>query len=95
LFSSSSWAIKVRDQLIGWDKKDREQRLNLVLNNSRFLIFPWVKVKNLASKILSIVPAQLVSDWQSLYNYKPVLLETYVDSSRFKGICYQAANWQY
>lgn len=94
LFSSSSWAIEARDKWIGWKKKDREQRLNLVLNNSRFLIFPWVKVRNLASKILSIIPDQLTQDWQKIYNYKPVLLETYVDA-HFEGTCYKAANWSY
>ena len=70
-----------------------EQRLKRIVNNSRFLILPWVRVKGLASKILSHSARQLPEDWERLYGYKPLLLETLVQEGRFSGTCYRAANW--
>ena len=93
LFSASVWHLADRDQWIGWDRKDREKRLNLVVNNSRFLIFPWVNVPNLASKALSMATRQIRDDWQTAHAYRPVLIETFVDASKYPGTCYQAANW--
>jgi hypothetical protein len=93
LFSASVWHLRDRDQWIGWEKKDREKRLNLVINNNRFLIFPWVNVSNLASKTLSIVTRRLPQDWQAAHGYRPVLIETFVDPRQYSGACYQAANW--
>lgn len=93
LFSASAWALAERDAWIGWSKEDRSQRLHLIVNNTRFLIFPWVQVKNLASKALSLSAKQVCLDWQERYGFKPVLLETFVDVERYKGTCYQAANW--
>ncbi len=75
------------------DKKTREKNLHLVVNNARFLILPWVQSKNLASRILSLVSKQIASDWEERYNYRPVLLETFVEKKRFYGTCYKAANW--
>ncbi len=83
-----------RDQWIGWSKSDREKRLNLVINNTRFLLFPWVKVPNLASKALSMLTRQIQDDWQAVHATRPVLIETFVDDSRYSGACYQASNWQ-
>ena len=94
LFSGAVWHLADRDHWIGWDKQDREKRLNLVINNTRFLIFPWVNVPNLASKALSIVTRQIQDDWQAAHAYRPVLIETFVDDSRYSGACYQASNWQ-
>lgn len=93
LFSASSWALAERDKWIGWNKEDRSQRLNYIINNSRFLIFPWVNVKNLASKALSLAARQVSLDWQKRYGFKPVLLETFVDLKLYQGTCYKAANW--
>lgn len=93
LFSASSWALAERDKWIGWDKEARSQRLHLIVNNSRFLIFPWVKVKNLASKVLSLAARQVSVDWRERYGFEPVLLETFVDVELYQGTCYQAANW--
>jgi hypothetical protein len=95
LFSASAWALSARDQWIGWTKDDRSRRLHLVLNNTRFLIFPWVNVKNLASKSLSMAIKRICPDWQERYNYQPVLLETFVDTEKYQGTCYRAANWVY
>lgn len=94
-FSASSWALSSRDEWIGWKVQDRKQRLHLIVNNSRFLILPWVTVKNLASKVLSLAIKQLQEDWLREYCYAPVLLETFVDTSHFAGTCYKASNWIY
>ena len=94
-FSASSWALKRRDEWIEWKVDDRKARLNLIVNNSRFLIFPWVKIRNLASKALSLAVQQIQEDWLREYCYAPVLLETFVDLEHFKGTCYKAANWTY
>jgi hypothetical protein len=94
-FSASAWALRPRDEWIGWNVQDRKQRLHLIVNNSRFLILPWVNVKNLASKVLSLAIKQLQEDWLREYCYAPVLLETFVDTSHFAGTCYKASNWLY
>ena len=96
LFSASSaWALSARDKWIGWEKKRREKLLHLILSNNRFLIFPWVKVTNLASHALSLATKQIKDDWLELYKYSPVLVETFVDTSKYSGTCYIAANWQH
>jgi hypothetical protein len=94
-FGDAVLQLKTRDQWIGWDNKTREANLHLVINNVRFLILPWVKIKNLASKILSISVKIVPKDWQSFFVYKPVLIETFVDRKRFFGTSYKAANWIY
>ena len=93
LFAASAWALADRDRWIGWSEADRSQRLHLIVNNTRFLIFPWVKIKNLASRALSLAVKRIRSDWQERYGYKPVLLETFVDLEKYQGSCYKAANW--
>jgi hypothetical protein len=94
-FGASAWKIAPRDWFIGWSSEHREANLHLIVNNSRFLILPWVCSKNLASKVLASVSNRLAGDWQERYNYKPVLLETFVEKKRFAGTCYKAANWQH
>ncbi len=93
LWSSAAWKMAVRDRWIGWSNERRAQNLPWVINNSRFLILPWVRVKGLASKILSHCVHQLPGDWQLRYGCRPLLLETLVDAARFRGTCYRAANW--
>jgi len=93
LFSASAWALAERDQWIGWTEADRSQRLNLIVNNTRFLILPWVQVKNLASHVLAMAAKQIPADWRKQYGYAPVLLETFVDIEHYRGTCYRAANW--
>jgi len=92
-FSASAWALKERDAWIGWTREDREQRLHLVINNSRYLIFPWVRIANLASHALALAARQVQCDYLRIYNYEPVLLETFVDTERYLGTCYKAAGW--
>ncbi len=94
-FSASAWSLADRDQWIGWTQEDRKVRLHLIVNNSRFLIFPGVHIRNLASKALSLAVKQIQQDWLREYCYAPVLLETFVDTEHFKGTCYKASNWIY
>jgi hypothetical protein len=94
LWSSPAWKMAARDSWIGWTNEERRRNLQLIVNNSRFLILPWVQVRNLASTILSLCARQLPEDRERLYGYRPLLLETLVDS-KFCGTSYQAANWTY
>lgn len=94
-YGASAWNVQVREDFIGWSRQIREQNLYLIVNNSRFLILPWIKSRNLASKVLSIVAKRLPTDWEQRYKYRPVMLETFVEKKRFKGTCYKAANWIY
>jgi hypothetical protein len=92
-FSSPAWKMAPRDRWIGWSDPARKANLQKIINNSRFLILPWVEVKNLASSALSQAASSVVEDWQRCYGCRPVLMETLVDRSRFAGTCYRAANW--
>ena len=94
-FGAAAWKTLPRDNFIGWNHDQRQKRLHLIVNNARFLILPWVNSKNLASKLLAMVAKRIPEDWSRLYSYKPVLLETFVESHRFHGTCYKAANWIY
>ena len=94
LFSASSWALAPREEWIDWTSEQKKTRLHLIVNNSRFLLFPWVRVKNLASRALSMAARQIQSDWLTEYCYAPVLLETFVDAP-YKGTSYKASNWLY
>lgn len=92
-FGASAWKLAARESFIGWQPPERLKNLQLVVNNARFLILPWVRSLGLASKILSKVAGQLPHDWHQRYGYRPVLLETFVESQRHRGTCYKAANW--
>ncbi|MHC4178288.1 MAG: DUF4338 domain-containing protein [Planctomycetota bacterium] len=92
-FGASAWKVAPRDRWIGWSAEERRRNLHLVVNNARYLILPWIRSPNLASRILAGVARQLPRDWESRYHYQPVLLETFVERERFRGTCYRAANW--
>jgi hypothetical protein len=92
-WSSAAWKMAARDRWIGWSAEQRARNLPFIVNHSRFLLLPWVRVKGLASKILGHCARQLPDDWQRLYGYRPLLLETLVEEERFRGTCYRAANW--
>jgi hypothetical protein len=94
-FSASAWRVRCRDEFIGWSEDARKHTLQLVVNNSRFLILPMVKVPGLASHVLGQCCNRLADDWQARYSYRPVLLETFIERGRYTGACYRAANWQY
>jgi hypothetical protein len=92
-WGSAAWSVKSREAFIGWDKKTKDNNLHFVANNTRFLILPWVSVKFLASKLLSLNARRISDDWLKIYNQPLYLLETFVEQDRFKGTCYKAANW--
>jgi hypothetical protein len=94
-FGASAWKTQPRDEFIGWTREQRERRLHLIVNNARFLILPWIRCRNLASRVLALISRRLPEDWQARYAYRPVLLETFVEKPRFAGTCYKAANWHY
>lgn len=92
-FGAAAWQTAPRDRFIGWSQEQRNKNLHLIINNARFLILPWVRSHNLASMILAKAAKTLPDHWQSVYNVRPVLLETFVEKPRFQGTCYRAANW--
>ena len=92
-FSSAAWRIAVRDRWIGWEAETRTRQLVHVVSNSRYLVLPWVQVKNLASRILSRAVRQLAVDWPRSYGVEVFLVETLVDPERYRGSCYRGANW--
>ncbi len=93
LFGSAAWKTQARDEFIGWSPEIRRKNVNLITNNTRFLILPWVKVPHLASHILGRIQKRINEDWVQKYAHPVYLLETFVDRDRFKGTCYKAANW--
>ena len=93
LFGSAAWKAKSRDAFIGWDRQGRERNLPFLTNNTRFLILPWVRVKNLASHLLTQVCRELPGHWMEKYGHGVHLLETFVERDRFRGTCYRAAGW--
>lgn len=95
LFSGAAKAITPRDEWIGWTPDRRIKNLSWVINNSRFLILPWVRVPNLASHVLGKISRRIGDDWQDKWGFRPALMETFVDPSRYSGTCYLAANWAY
>lgn len=92
-FGASAWRLKCRDEFVGWTARQRERNLNLVVNNARFLILPWIRSPNLASRILGRVVRRLPEDWGRRYHFVPAMLETFVQLDRHTGTCYRAANW--
>lgn len=92
-FSAAAWRVTCRDRFIGWDDQARQNHLNVIVNNHRFLILPWINIANLASWILAQVTRRLRQDWQARYAHDIVLVETFVEKKRFHGTCYRAANW--
>ena len=92
-FSAAAWKTAPRDDFIGWSPEVRERNLYRVIDNSRFLIMPWVRIPNLASHILSQARRQLPQDWDTQYRVTPVLMETFVEIPRFAGALYKASGW--
>jgi hypothetical protein len=93
LFGAPAWKCRGRDVFIGWDPARRQQRLNRITNNTRFLILPFVRVPHLASWILGQTLRRLSQDWQRKYGHPILLVETFVERDRFAGTSYKAANW--
>jgi hypothetical protein len=94
LLAGAARAIAVRDQWIGWTRGQRLRNLGWVVNNTRFLLFPWVRVPHLASHVLGQLARRVGEDWQAKWGYRPLLLETFVDPARYRGTCYRASGWE-
>ena len=92
-FGSAAFRIADRDSYIGWDDQTRGKNLHYIIGNSRFFIHPEVRVFHLASYVLSQAVRRVSEDWKNRYGTEPLLIETFVDTSRFKGTSYRAANW--
>lgn len=92
-FSSAPRHIGCRDRFIGWPKELRQKNLHLIAYNTRFLIFDWARIENLASYLLSKMAKTISGDWEKIYHHPIYFLETFVDTDRFTGACYKAANW--
>lgn len=93
LMAGAAKSLGVRDGWIGWSDQQRLRNLPWVINNTRFLIFPWVQVRHLASHVLGQLARRVRTDWEQRWGYQPVLMETFVDPARYRGISYQAAGW--
>ncbi len=94
-FSSAALHLKDRDRWIGWSWSERKANLLYIVNMNRFLIRSGISCKNLASKVLGMVIRTLPEDFETRYGYRPLLLESFVDTDHFSGTCYKAANWQF
>lgn len=92
-WSSAPRHIGCRDRFIGWTAGVRKQNIGLIAYNSRFLILPWVRIDHLASHILGRMTRILPDHWNAVYRHPVFFAETFVDTERFKGTCYKAANW--
>jgi hypothetical protein len=93
-FGAAAWKVRSRDAWIGWDPAQRRRHLHRVVNHTRFLILPWVRVANLGSKVLALAAQRVGADFRARYGYEPVLLESFVEHPRFTGGVYRAANWR-
>jgi hypothetical protein len=92
-WGSAAWAVQSREEFVGWSKSVKNKNLHFIVNNTRYLVLPWVTVKCLASKVLALNIKRISSDWLKVYNYPLYMLETFVEQDRFKGTCYKASNW--
>ena len=94
LWQASALKCAPRDRWINWSRPVQFQRLHLVANNARFLVLSNGRVPHLASRVLGLSLRRLSADWQAIHGFPLLLAETFVDSSRFRGTCYQASNWR-
>lgn len=94
-FCTGAYKLGPRDVYIGWDAETRLKNLKHILSNNRFLILPWINVKNLASHVLAKALVQVQKDWERQYGISPYIVETFIDKGKYLGTCYIASNWTY
>lgn len=92
-FADAVLKLTPRDRWIGWNHQQRQANLRYVINNVRFLILPWIRISNLASKLLGLMAKIVPDHWEDRYKFRPFLMETFIEKARFSGACYKAANW--
>ena len=93
-WSSAARHLGPRDRYLGWSPEVRRENLRRIAYNTRCLILPWVQVPHLASHLLSRMTRMLPQAWQSVYGHPVYFAEILIDTTRFRGTCYRAANWQ-
>ncbi len=93
LIAGAAKALAARDQWIGWHPRQRLKNLPWLVNNTRLLIFPWVRVPHLASHILGQLARRLADDFAACWGFRPLLMESFVDPAHYRGVCYRAAGW--
>lgn len=92
-WGSAPLKLDLRDRFVGAPKEAYRHNLHLIAYNTRYLLVPWVRVAHLASHLMAQVTRRIRADWQALYHHPVHLLESFVDTERFKGTCYRAAGW--
>jgi hypothetical protein len=94
-FSAPALQVKAREQWIGWSPRQRAQRLGFVVNNSRFVVLlERQRFPNLASRVMGLVLRRLSADWQEHWGHPVLVVESFVDESRYRGTCYKACGFQ-
>lgn len=93
VFGAAAWKVADRDRFIGWSMRQRLAHLQLIANQQRFLVLPWVRVPHLASHLLALATRRLSADWQQRYGHPLWLVESFVEVQRFAGTAYRAAGW--
>ncbi len=94
-WSSAARHLGPRDRYLGWSAQARRENIRGIAYNTRYLILPWVKVPHLASHLLAQMTRRLSAQWQRVYDHPVYFAETFIDTTRFRGTCYRAANWVY
>ena len=92
-FAAAAWKLAPRDRFIGWSHQNRQRHLGRIVNNTRLLVLPWVRIPNLVSHLFKRLARQLPHDWHERYRITPVMIETFVETPRFTGTVYQASGW--
>ena len=94
-WSSAPRHLGCRDRYLEWSKEARLRNIRYLAYNTRFLVLPWFRAPHLASHLLGRMAKVVGRDWEEVYGHPIYFLETFVDSERFRGTCYRAANWIY
>jgi hypothetical protein len=94
VFNAAAKHLKHRDQWIKWTPRQRDRRLALVVNQSRFLLLPDRCVPNLGSRVLRLTLDRLSDDWQARYGHPVLVVESFVDPDQFDGTVYTAQGWE-
>jgi hypothetical protein len=95
VFSGAAPHTKAREEKIRWTPRQRARRLCFVVNNSRFLVLPErQRYPNLASRVLALCLKRLNADWQAHWGHPVLLVESYVDESKYRGTCYRACGFE-
>jgi hypothetical protein len=94
-FSAAALHLKARERWLGWSPRQRVRRLGLVVNNSRYLVLlERQRYPNLASRVLALVLRRLSADWQECWGHPVLVVESFVDESKYRGTCYRACGFE-